>query len=415
MIGEAEPTPTPSDEFGDQTDFAELKQRGWISPHGVLHHLGQGGHQTHMGWANEHQHLITPNPAMRWNFGDDYLKHPFYKALHGGWIRKVTRRQYHVGSEKHADSVRLHVALHHPEVRRIRIDVGNRRSRRLFIDMKKPEVNEAYVGYKLTPLARGRLLKAFPPHYENVVAHHVTTDFLGNRQTAFRPPSGKITVIGHAHDPERGIHAAVVRVGDLTHQGMEPDKLLHITISHRKGARPVHSNDAIKKGWKPVEPFEIEGEPFLGESSWSTPKWDRERGEFARVSKETGLPFEKLRRAFNRGRVAPVSDDHFGSLENTDANSGEHTTVDSVHQMGKAYGGKDSVGIHRALTKGDTLPAPIILHRPGKNPSLVAGNTRLTMATVLGKRPHALHVNVDEARAAALIRQALGEYNPESC
>lgn len=127
----------------------------------------------------------------------------------------------------------------------------------------------AYVGYKLTPHARGQILSAFPPYYENVVAHHVTTDFLGNRQTAFRPPSGKITVIGHAHDPERGIHAAVVRVGDLTHQGMEPDKLLHITISHRKGARPVHSNDAIKKGWRPVEPFEIEGEPFLGEAMFS--------------------------------------------------------------------------------------------------------------------------------------------------
>ncbi len=403
-----------------------------------------------------------------------------------------------------------------------------------------------YVGYKLSPEARGQLLRAFPPHYENVVAHHVTTDFLGNRKTAFLPPSGKITVIGHAHDPERGIHAAVVRVGDLTHQSMEPENLLHITISHRKGARPVHSNDAIKKGWQPVKPFEIEGEPFLGEQiesnltltpveddecslclsplrggrcskgrcggaefhitherhgnvghisgklernntfrldqvtlfdgnkltnaekrqgavgasamralgrqlrkltgatgvysdtrrtktsgrvvfnrttprmrlpeeSWSTPKWHHERGEFVRVAKETGLPFEKLRRAFNRGRVAPVSDDHFGSLENTDANSGEHTTVDSVHQMGKAYGGKDSVGIHHALIKGDTLPAPIILHRPGKNPSLVAGNTRLTMATVLGKRPHALHVNVDEDRPAALIRQALSEYNPESC
>lgn len=127
-------------------------------------------------------------------------------------------------------------------------------------------IGEAYVGYKLTPEARGALLRAFPPHYENVVAHHVTTDFLGNRTTAFLPPHGKVTVVGHAHDPERGIHAAVVHVGRLTHQGMDPERLLHITISHRTGASPVHANDAIRKHWQPVKPFEIDAKPFFGEA-----------------------------------------------------------------------------------------------------------------------------------------------------
>ncbi len=147
----------------------------------------------------------------------------------------------------------------------------------------------------------------------------------------------------------------------------------------------------------------------VSESSWAAPKWDRERSEVVRVSKETGLPFEKLRRAFNRGKVAPVSDDHFRDLENTDANSGEHKSVDSVHHMAQSYGGKDSVGIHKALTKGETLPAPIILHRPGKSPTLVAGNTRLTMAAALGQRAHALHINVDESRADRLISHYLRE------
>jgi tRNA nucleotidyltransferase/poly(A) polymerase/predicted kinase len=112
-------------------------------------------------------------------------------------------------------------------------------------------INETFVGYRLTTASRDRLLKLLPAHYDNVVADHITTDFLGgNRRTGFKPPHPKsVLVIGHAHDPQRQIHAAVISVDGHEHQGMDPDRRLHVTISHGKNARPVHSNDAIKNGW----------------------------------------------------------------------------------------------------------------------------------------------------------------------
>lgn len=119
-------------------------------------------------------------------------------------------------------------------------------------------INETFVGYRLTTASRDRLLKRLPAQYDTVVADHITTDFLGNqpffpgrkRGTVFLPPKPKnVLVIGHAHDPQRGIHAAVISIDGKEHQGMDPDRRLHVTISHGKNARPVHSNDAIKKGW----------------------------------------------------------------------------------------------------------------------------------------------------------------------
>jgi hypothetical protein len=314
-----------------------------------------------------------------------------------------------------------------------------------------------YVGYKLTPLARGRLLKAFPPHYENVVAHHVTTDFLGNRQTAFRPPSGKITVIGHAHDPERGIHAAVVRVGDLTHQGMEPDKLLHITISHRKGARPVHSNDAIKKGWKPVEPFEIEGEPFLGEAVF-------------RVDPEgTSIDHSQLRRYFHSpdwtqsGAAPEGMRTPRGMQASTGLFAGRNKRYVAPYAVPRdvpwvryfhAKTGRPTVAFskddeprikaHRAVLskyKGSRfkeLPSgerfssdpgdPVKQKEIGK-PVRFLRKRGYDVKFVSDLRAHhqkaqAKHHEVESEgsmfsegrdRAAALIRQALTEYNPESC
>lgn len=130
-------------------------------------------------------------------------------------------------------------------------------------------INETFVGYRLTTASRDRLLKHLPAQYDKVVADHITTDFLGNqpffpsrkRGTGFLPPKPKsVLVIGHAHDQQRGIHAAVLSIDGHEHQGMDPDRRLHVTISHGKNARPVHSNDAIKKGWtrldKPI-PLEV--------------------------------------------------------------------------------------------------------------------------------------------------------------
>lgn len=371
----------------------------------------------------------------------------------------------------------------------------------------------AYAGYRLSDESRAKLLSRFPPKYANVVAHHITSDYLGKRQTGFTPPQPKkIEVIGHSHDEEKGIHAAVVRVDGHEHQGMEPERRLHITLSHGDDARPVHSNDAIKKGWEKLDqPFEITAVPFIGESTagskkygyhvlwhhrdlgsvrsnglgwggrelhfvddedqsrdyendnsmtlrfplhaagnerehvwpcddhwtttkkishrhieyrdggnwkkligesaWHAPSWGDESGEFDRVAKDKGIDTGRLRRAFDRASVGPVDARDFSRLQNTDANAPKKPSVDDVHAMGRAYGGKDSQGVHKALSTGKSLPAPIVLHQPGKDPELVAGNTRMTMARAMGHELHALHVHLGEE-----IDEDLGEGStrPES-
>ena len=135
------------------------------------------------------------------------------------------------------------------------------------VDRHYSALGEAFLGYKLSPDSREKLLKAIPPLYGKVVADHITTDFLGDRQTAFLPADPRrVEVIGHAHDAEKGIHAAVIRVDGREHQGMDPDRRLHVTISHGENAKPVHANDAIKKGWKRFEhPISLDVKPFLSE------------------------------------------------------------------------------------------------------------------------------------------------------
>lgn len=130
------------------------------------------------------------------------------------------------------------------------------------------------------------------------------------------------------------------------------------------------------------------------EAKWHKPEWGSEEGEFQRVAKDTGVPIERLRAAYDNAKVGPLHPDHFSQLQNTDANTGKVQTVDQVHAMGREYGGKDTHGIHKGLESGASLPAPIVLHQEGKPPTLVAGNTRLTMATVMGRPQHALHVKL---------------------
>lgn len=119
----------------------------------------------------------------------------------------------------------------------------------------------AYVGYKLTPEARERLLKAFPPKYPEVVAHHITHR-MGKSK---KPLPGKVEVVGHVDDGH-GVQAAVVSVNGQTHR--EDGKPYHVTISidRARGRKPAHSNDVVQNGFTEVEPFEIEAHPHQFES-----------------------------------------------------------------------------------------------------------------------------------------------------
>lgn len=117
----------------------------------------------------------------------------------------------------------------------------------------------SYLGYKLHPESRDRLLHRFPAVHPEVVAHHVTTDLLGKRYTAFRPEDAHVEVIGHAANSL--VQAAVLRVNGKTHR--DDGEPFHVTLSvNRKlGGSPKDSKELIRQGYGKVDPFTIQAEP----------------------------------------------------------------------------------------------------------------------------------------------------------
>lgn len=105
----------------------------------------------------------------------------------------------------------------------------------------------AYTGWLLPDEERERLLKLFPPHYPDVIAHHVTLDF-GVPDDTPLPPQVEAEVVGVADDAS-GVQALVVSIdGKL---GRPDGSIFHITwsIDREKGRKPVHSNEVVRHGW----------------------------------------------------------------------------------------------------------------------------------------------------------------------
>ena len=114
-----------------------------------------------------------------------------------------------------------------------------------------------YTAYVLTPESREAVLKAFPPKFPDVTAHHVTHQFGGKEA----PEAAVVTIEGYASS--EGLEALVVAVNGNTSR---PDgNTYHITLSldRSKGFKPMDSKRVIKEeGWTPVEtPFEIQTMP----------------------------------------------------------------------------------------------------------------------------------------------------------
>jgi len=110
---------------------------------------------------------------------------------------------------------------------------------------------ERTIGWLLDESDRARLLLRFPPHWPDLVAHHVTlasqTDDPLRAETA-----GEI--VGETDDGH-SLQALVVAIGGSTRR---PDGgSYHITWSLDRGAgrEPRQSNDVLRtRGWVPVDP-----------------------------------------------------------------------------------------------------------------------------------------------------------------
>ena len=116
-----------------------------------------------------------------------------------------------------------------------------------------------YSAYVLTQEGRAQLLSRCPPKHPEVIAHHVTYSFPDKAP----PPSvQEARVVGYAGD-ER-LECVVVELDGA--RDRPSGGTFHVTLSLNRalGAKPVHSNKLLKKGWAPLEePFVVEVSPEL--------------------------------------------------------------------------------------------------------------------------------------------------------
>jgi hypothetical protein len=114
------------------------------------------------------------------------------------------------------------------------------------------------IGWLLAEDDRERLLKQFPPKYENTVAHHVTLQTGAEREPL--PPEVTGRIVGRTDDG-KGVEAMVVEIDGTT---VRPDgSTYHITWSLGEGRRARESNDVLRdRRWDRFEqPIPIRLEP----------------------------------------------------------------------------------------------------------------------------------------------------------
>ena len=120
---------------------------------------------------------------------------------------------------------------------------------------------KSVVGWKLDPAQRAELLERIAPHYENVVADHVTLRPRVAAQTPL-PDDVPAEIVGSIDD-DRGVHALVVAIDGGTDR--PGGGTYHITWSLRPNRRPKESNDALASlPWQPLrEPIPLTLKPAI--------------------------------------------------------------------------------------------------------------------------------------------------------
>jgi hypothetical protein len=103
-----------------------------------------------------------------------------------------------------------------------------------------------FAGWLLAEDDRAALLRAVPPAYPNVVAHHVT--LRPDPPEGLPPPAETEGVAVGVADDGAGVQALVVEIGGTTDR--PGGGTYHVTWSLADGRRAVESNDVIREqGW----------------------------------------------------------------------------------------------------------------------------------------------------------------------
>ena len=120
-----------------------------------------------------------------------------------------------------------------------------------------------YTGWLLPEKERAKLLQKFPPHYHDVIAHHITLR-MGEGDL---PLETSAKIVGTMDDGQ-GCQVMAVSINGSTKR---PDgKMFHITLSidrDNHNRKPVDSNNVLEEfGWLELyQPINIEIIPHLFE------------------------------------------------------------------------------------------------------------------------------------------------------
>ena len=123
-----------------------------------------------------------------------------------------------------------------------------------------------YSGYLISEDSKKELISIFPPKYDRVIAHHITTEF--GSESVEPPATDDVYVVGYA-DSGDGIECVVVQVNGTTVR-QKDNSTYHITMSldSKSNRKPFDSNTIIKNnGYITLDKkIKINVKPFVFET-----------------------------------------------------------------------------------------------------------------------------------------------------
>lgn len=121
--------------------------------------------------------------------------------------------------------------------------------------------------------------------------------------------------------------------------------------------------------------------------NWEKPPFSDEKEEFERVATDLRIPIKKLRDAYENAEPIWLDDKTWSSLQNTD--SYDINNKKQLEKMAKTYGKKSLPLLQKQMTTGIVQTPIVVKYRKGKTTelTLLGGNTRLSMAHMLGITP----------------------------
>jgi hypothetical protein len=132
---------------------------------------------------------------------------------------------------------------------------------------------------------------------------------------------------------------------------------------------------------------------------WARPILNDEKGEMIQMANNLRLPWNTIQQAFLKAELVTLERSIWSAMQNTDS-----TRNISMAEIRTWEDSKDVDGILEALKTGKDLAAPMVLIHEGV-PHCVAGNTRLSIAKVLGIVPKVLLATTgrSESRVASSL------------